>query len=281
MQTLFDQFIKEKRYLKNCSEHTLAYLYYCFKALAKHLDGELSEASLRQWVINVRQAGKGTGAINAYIRGINSFLSWLYENGHTSTHLKIKQLKQEQPVLKTFTDAQIKAIVSFKPRTFYQLRLHTLLLTLADTGIRINEALDLKRDKVDFDNLLLTVTGKGNKQRIVPFSIDLRKSLYKLLSKHRFEYVFPAKHGGKLLYNNLRREFINFMDRLGIKGFDGSFHAFRRYFAKSYVRNGGNLFYLQKALGHTTLTMSRKYVELETEDLQEMHKRTSILSRLK
>lgn len=39
MQHLFDQFIKEKRYIKNCSEDTLAYLGYCFKGLVKHLEG--------------------------------------------------------------------------------------------------------------------------------------------------------------------------------------------------------------------------------------------------
>jgi site-specific recombinase XerD len=69
--------------------------------------------------------------------------------------------------------------------------------------------------------------------------------------------------------------------RLGIDDFEGSFHAFRRKFAKSYVKNGGNLFYLMKALGHTTLTMSKKYVEVETEDLQATHARTSLLNRLK
>ena len=281
MQHLFDLFIKEKRYLKNCSEDTLAYLRYCFKALQKHLPGELTDANLKAWVVNMREAGQSIGCINSYIRGINSFLSWLFENGHTNEHLRIKPLKQEQKVMKTFTDAQVKAIVNWKPKTFADIRLHALLCTLFDTGCRIDEIINLKRDKIDLDNLLLAVRGKGNKERILPFSIELRKILYRLLTKHRFEYIFPTKRGGKMLYSNLRREFMKLMTELGITGFDSTFHALRRYFAKSYVRNGGNLFYLQKSLGHTTLTMSRRYVELETEDLQEMHAKTSILGKLR
>jgi integrase/recombinase XerD len=71
------------------------------------------------------------------------------------------------------------------------------------------------------------------------------------------------------------------MERLRITGFDGSFHAFRRFFARNYVRSGGNVFYLQKMLGHTTLTMSKKYVDVETQDLQVAHLKTSILSQTK
>jgi integrase len=53
----------------------------------------------------------------------------------------------------------LKAIVSFKPKTFTESRLHALLCLVMDTGVRISEALDLRREKVDFDNLLLTVPG--------------------------------------------------------------------------------------------------------------------------
>jgi integrase/recombinase XerD len=152
---------------------------------------------------------------------------------------------------------------------------------MMDTGVRIQQALTLKRRKVDFDNCLITVKGKGNKERTIPFSVELRKRLRKFTSQHSFELVFCTKPGTKLLYDRMRRDFQKLMTKLGIKGFDSSFHCFRRTIARNYVRSGGNLFYLQKSLGHTTLTMSRRYVELETEDLQEMHTRTSLLNKLR
>jgi site-specific recombinase XerC len=59
-----------------------------------------------------------------------------------------------------------------------------------------------------------------------------------------------------------------------------TFHCFRRSFAKKFVRSRGDLFCLQKLLGYTTLTMSRRYVELEIEGLQKEQHRTSLLNRL-
>jgi integrase/recombinase XerD len=181
--------------------------------------------------------------------------------------------------MKSFSAPQLVAMLSHKPKTFHERRLHTLLLVLLDTGMRINEAITLSRDNIDLENLLITVTGKGNKQRMIPFSLELRKVLFGFLRCHEFPTVFPNRHGGRLCYNNLRRDFIKFADKLGIEGFDGSFHAFRRCFARNFVQNGGNVFYLQRLLGHTTLKMSREYVDLETKDLQKEHNRTSILSQ--
>ena len=90
--------------------------------------------------------------------------------------LKVPKLKEPVRVLPAYTPADILTIAKVKPQT----RLTVLLLTLADTGCRIDEALSLRWEDVDFDNLLLTVTGKGNKQRKIPFSFELRERPYLL-----------------------------------------------------------------------------------------------------
>lgn len=162
--------------------------------------------------------------------------------------------------------------------SFGERRLHTLILTALDSGCRVNELLTLQRNSVDFDNLLFTIRGKGNKQRIVPFSFEVRRILYKLLQRHSFELVFCTRHGGKVSYHNLNRDYRKLCEKLKIKK-EGSFHRLRRTFALNSVRNAGGLFHLQKQLGHTTLTMTRRYTELETTDLQKAH--TSLLSRLR
>jgi hypothetical protein len=59
----------------------------------------------------------------------------------------------------------------------YQRRLHLLVLFLLDTGCRISEALTLRISEIDFENLLVTLDGKGRKQRVVPFSFELRKAV--------------------------------------------------------------------------------------------------------
>lgn len=283
LDQLFDYFCKEREYVKNSSRHTILFYKASYKKFKESLgdDIDLSKDHLNRFILNMREKGIKPETCNVHIRGLNSFLSWLFENEHISEKLKIKQLKTEQKVMKTFTDQHVKAMFSYKPKSFTEHRLHALLCLVMDTGVRISEALDLRKEKIDFDNLLLTVRGKGNKERPIPMSLELRKVLWKFSKRHGYELMFPTRNGTRLLYDNTRRDFRKLCEKLKIDGFDGSFHAFRRKFARSYVKNGGNLFYLMKALGHTTLTMSKKYVEVETEELKEMHVRTSLLSRVR
>jgi integrase/recombinase XerD len=280
MNTLFSLFLRDKKYLKNVSETTLEFYQYSFLAFQKH-GGELSKAGIQAFVINMKEAGMSTGAANAYIRGVNSFLSWLYENEHITEHLRVKPLKQEKRVMKTFSDEEVSKLVSYKPKDFYDSRMHALVCLMVDTGIRIDEAITLTREKVDFNNLLVTVIGKGNKERIVPMSPELRKILFKWLQKNPHTVVFSTKDGGKKLYDNLRQDFLKYLDKVGVEKKDGSFHSLRRKYARSYVKSGGNLFYLMTVLGHASLRTTQAYVEVETEDLQATHLKTSLLTRLR
>ncbi len=279
MDKLFDDFIKERRYLNNLSETTLRYYLQVFNNFRNSGFTEPTKACLTDVIMALRGRGVSVGAINTYLRGINSFLRWMAENGHCAP-FTLKPLKGETRMFRSLTEKELKSIITFKPRTTTQRRLHALLLLLMDTGLRINEGLTLKRSKIDFDNLLISVIGKGNKERIVPFSYELRKVLYKHLSTHKFELAFCNRHGGKLIYDNVRRDFNKLMDTLGIDC-DSAFHAFRRTFATNYIKNGGNPLVLQRLLGHSTLMMTNTYVKLVTEDLQKEQHRTSILNRLR
>lgn len=269
----FSQFLKEKQYLGGVSAKTLSFYQQCLTAF-KRYGGDLTEEGKKAFIINMKEAGLSVGAINSYVRGLNSYLSWKGEP-------RVKLLKAPKKVLSTFTEEDIKKIVSYKATGYAEKRLQVLLLTLVDTGCRIEEILGLKRNSVDFDNLLVTVRGKGDKDRIIPISIEVRKILYKLLQTHSFELCFCTRSGHKVSYDNLRRDFLKLLDKLDIKKPDLSFHAFRRFFARNYVKNGGNLFYLQRCLGHSSLTMSRHYVEEDVEDLQATHLKTSVLGRLR
>ncbi len=277
----FELFIREKTYVQNVSKHTIEFYQRGFAMFTRHgFDLELiSKTHLIERVTKMREGGMSASCADAHIRSFNSFLTWLFRNELTKIHFKIARIKFEKRVMKTFSEAQIKAIINYKPKNKYQKRTHALLLTLADTGIRINEALTLDRVNVDFDNLLITVSGKGNKQRIVPFSVELRKYLFAQISSHKHHLVFCTRYGGKIGYNNMRRDFNVLIEKLGITGFDGSFHAFRRFFATNYVRQSGNTFMLQRMLGHTTMAMTNEYVKLVTEDIQREQSRTSILNK--
>src|SRR5262249_5794098 len=138
--------------------------------------------------------------------------------------------------------------IQYRPKTVAKKRLHTLVLTLLDTGIRVEEALTLKTADVDWDNLLIKVTGKGSEDRLIPFSYELRKALWVWKGSAPFELLFANRNGSKLLRRNVLRDFKLLCRALGFEAVPRSIHDLRHTFAVNYLRNGGSVFHLQKAL---------------------------------
>ena len=131
---------------------------------------------------------------------------------------------------------------------------------------------------MNFDYLLITVKGKGDKSRTIPFSLELRRYLYRLQQKSKHSPVFAARNGNRLGRRNVLRDLKNLCERLRVNMPERALHAFRHSFAVNYLRRGGSVFHLQKALGHSSLEMTRRYANLMTEDLQKIHQKVSLLS---
>jgi integrase/recombinase XerD len=233
---------------------------------------------------------------NISIRAFNSFLTWLKDNGHcpqtfaNGKPFKLAKLPEEKKKLRVFDDRDLHKILSFKPQCRNDHRIYALISTIIDTGIRISEALHIEIDRVDFNNLTITITkGKGKKERIVPMSLDLRKILHSYAANHRkskFDspFLFCTFNGTPFSYRNAYRDLENVFAKVGVDkaNIDHFFHSFRRKFARAYIKNGGNIAYLQHAMGHTTLAMTKHYIgDIEIEDLKMMHQKTSLLGRLK
>jgi site-specific recombinase XerD len=111
-------------------------------------------------------------------------------------------------------------------------------------------------------------------------SEKLRKRLWKFQKvgeSHPHVGVFCTKSGRKVDRHVMLRDVKLLCTKLGIKIPERTIHAIRHTFALNYLRNGGSVFHLQKALGHSSLDMSRRYANLATEDLQKVHERISLL----
>jgi integrase/recombinase XerD len=281
---LFERFIREKTFLNNVTPKTVSFYRQSFNAYRKTV-GEImpDRFVLNDFVIKLRERGMSPTGANVYIRGINSFLSWLWENNQLGERLSIKQLKEEKKIIQTFSEAQLRVIVSYRPQTPSDKRLHAILCTLIDTGIRISEALTLKTSNVDFVELYLTVLGKGQKERIVPMSLELRRILWRYHDKstNKSIYFFPVRTGDCMSYRNFHRDMVRLCKELKIEGVRISPHTLRHTFAKQYVRNGGNIYYLMHQLGHTSISMSKRYVEVDETDLSLIHHKVSPLGRLR
>ena len=262
---------EERKYLLNVSHKTLVYYGCAFRAWEKH-SGDGRPVT---WIKNMLDSGIKPVSVNTYICALNAY--WKWEGAGTA---KIKYIKEEEKILLTFTPEQIARIVNSKPVGRNETRARAAALTALDTGMRIQELLNLRRTDVDFDNLLFRVHGKGNKHRLVPMSIELRKLLFRYLSQHQFDRVFATARGTSPTQRNLSRDFKLLCSRLGISGVRCSFHTLRHSFSVEYLKAGGNVLYLQRILGHTTLEMTNRYVRsLGIEDLKAVHSGLSLLSR--
>lgn len=268
MQTRFEQFIRERKYVTNVSEKTLIWYRQAFKHLGTP---DPSGPELKEFVIRLRERGLKPSSVNAYGRAVNAYLNW-----SGSSH-RIPRLKEPQLTLSVYKADDIKKFIRWKPKRACDVRLHVLVLLLVDCGLRISEALGLHWSDVDFDNLLLTVHGKGAKDRTIPFSFELRKHLIRYQQDER-GLVLGTRCGLGLDIDNVRRDVKLLCTRLGFAAPARTLHAFRHTFAVNYLRRGGSVFHLQKVLGHSTLDMTRRYANLMTEDLQRVHQRLSLLA---
>lgn len=280
------QFIRERQYLHNVSPATVRWYTHAFKWLSLcQSPEEPSQDELNAAVCRMREKGlKATGA-NAAIRAINAYLHWNSKSsrqcGAGCTHPRVSRLKEPSVVLPTFTTTQVKLLVTCKPKGFYERRLHLLVLILLDTGCRISEALTIRMKAIDFDNLLVTLTGKGDKQRVVPISFELRRQVFRYVSEYKKkpdELLLSSKFGTKVGRNVALRDVKRLCLRLGFKPPARTLHAFRHTFGANYIRQGGSVFHLQKCLGHSSLEMSRRYASLQTEDLSAIHHKVSLLA---
>lgn len=287
LESLFERFLTERRYLKNITTRT-EYSYNNAKNALFRLYGAdmpldaLSKEKLSSWVVCMRQKGLSAVSCNVYIRTVNAFLHWLRDEGLAKDPPRVALLRTEQKVITTFSAEQVRTFLECRPRTLTEARIHALVCTLLDTGLRIEEALQVKRMDADLENLLLTVHGKGNKQRKVPMSFELRKILWKHTKKQAKAsgLLFGTRDGTRLSQRNVLRDLKLLAKRLGITGVRVSPHTMRHTFAVTYLRAGGNVFYLQRILGHATLEMTMRYVRsLGIEDLQEVHNGLSPLCR--
>jgi site-specific recombinase XerD len=215
-----------------------------------------------------------------YARTINSYLTWLHEEGHVSDRLRIKLLPNPAKPYATFSDADIRRLATHAPKGWAHVRTWTLAVLLLDTGLRISEALGLERDQVDLDALTVRVLGKGLRVRLVPISVEGRKALFRWLSRCDGRYLFGTKRGRQWSKRNAYRDVTALCRAIGITTARVNPHAFRHCFAVSYIRNGGDLYRLSRILGHTSISTTQTYLRsMGIEHLQEGHSKYSPLAR--
>ncbi len=156
------------------------------------------------------------------------------------------------------------------------LRDRALVLLLADTGLRIGEVAALRVEDVDLVAGRIWVRrGKGGKSRVVFASAPVLEALqayWASRSARPEDPAFTDLEGQGLSADALKRLIRRLGQRAGVRIHA---HALRHFFATQYLRNGGDPLTLKRLLGHSSLAMVERYVQLVDEDLREAHRRAS------
>lgn len=283
---LVQQFIKEKLYLVGVSPATAKYyrtLFRCYFSLTAASSEVPTKVLLTEWMMGMKHRGMRPASINTMVIAMNAYTTWLLAEGHLPKSLRLQKVKVDSLLIKVVQEEHVEKLVRFTPVGWRKARVYLAALTVLDTGLRLHEVLALERAKVDMESLLLRVIGKGSKERIVPFSTELRKLLlrWNRLNEARFPspYVFPPQYeGAAWSLSNAQRAMYALWRGMGVNPPYG-WHCLRHTFATNYLRQGGDIVRLSKILGHASVTTTERYVHLLTGDLGIHTVKTSPLHR--
>lgn len=233
-------------------------------------------------------------AIDNYWKTMRSFFRWAKESGLIKSNpaADLPRPKFSPPEIQPFTEDEIKRLLKAAEYTHVERngkkiavkrptakRNLALLLLMLDTGLRLGEVARLKVSDVRLDAREVYIapygTGKKTKSRTVPIGKATSTTLWHYLSQRELETT-------QSLFRFSPRSIRSLILRLGKTAAVPHTHPhrFRHTFAIEYLRNGGDIFTLQRILGHSSLDMVRRYLNIAKTDIQTAHRRASPVDKL-
>ncbi|MGQ9817797.1 MAG: site-specific tyrosine recombinase XerD [bacterium] len=258
------------------------------KQLAKFLAGQntkLSNATirdLRAFVHLLFDMGLSPSSINRKISAIRSYYSFLCSVNRIDYHPadELEFLKVGRKLPQTLTIEEVNSIIeSANEKTPAGLRDRLCLELLYGAGLRISELLGLKVVDILMDEELLCITGKGNKQRFVPFGkkalIALKEYLKKgksfLIKKKRTPYLILNSRGNRMSRMGFLKILKKYLIKSGVRK-KVTPHTFRHSYATHLLQAGADLRAVQELLGHSDISTTQIYTHIDREYLKEVHR---------
>jgi len=240
-----------------------------------------------------RWGAKGTAArkpaskttVADYYRALRTFFSWLEREGliPESPFKNLKNPKVDKKVIKALTPDEVKRLLKVcSGKTALDARNKAIVCILLDCGLRVSELASLTLDDVSPDTGVITVRyGKGGKQRLVHMGEQTQKVLWRYVSifrRGKSDQLFLNRSGEPLDVDGVKILIRRLGDAAVVKVHP---HKLRHTFAITFLRAGGDVFSLQYLLGHSTLTMTQRYLQsLNADDAINSHRKFSPLDNL-
>jgi integrase/recombinase XerC len=286
---LIDVFIDYIRYERNYSDYTaLSYAkdleQFEEYAKANHEGrfepGTIDSDIVRNWIVFLLDEGIAASSVNRKLSSLKSFFKFLVRQGIVPTNplRLLNGPKTKKPLPYFIREKEMDLLLdgnSFKD-DFEGVRNRLILELLYDTGIRRSELVGIKNSDIDYSASLLKVTGKRNKQRLIPFAERLKTLLIAYTeirdkeTESGSEWFFIRKNGKQLstgiVYNIVKRS-LSDISALSKR----SPHVLRHSFATSMLNNGAELNAVKELLGHSSLASTSVYTHTTFEELKKVY----------
>lgn len=263
---------------KNLSKSTITFYNSCVKMFMRFYDEnmlvkDISPSLIDDFIIKMKKNTRYNDiSINTEIRGFRTILYTFMRLGYMDK-FDIKLIKAHKKVKETYSDEELEILLK-KPNknkcSFVEYRTWVTINFLLATGVRISSIQNIKIEDLDFDNMLININKtKNRKGQVIPLSTPLANILkeYLLIRKGKKEdFLFCNINGGEFKTKSMQVAIHKYNKKRGV--LKTSVHAFRHTFAKKWILSGGDIFRLQKILGHSSLEMVRNYVNMFDHDLQ-------------
>lgn len=224
--------------------------------------------------------------VQGYVRTLKAFFSWATREDYIRSNpmAKIPVPKSPVKVINTFTPEQIIKLSSIcQHENGNGCRNLTMLLLMLDCGLRVSELVSIDVEDVNLAEGFIKIrAGKVGKERVVPIGSFVQKMIWKYISHSRPQTItekitrlFLSGDGLPLTRSGVQQMLRRCGKKAGISGVRCSPHTLRHTFAKNYLMNGGDIFSLQRILGHSSLASVRTYLNLFATDLKIQHRRFS------
>lgn len=282
--TLFSSYLMNERHY---SEHTnLAYtddimaFHHFLKETGEDdlLTVTLSDARIYLSYLTDKEYSRSS--ISRKISSMRAFYQFLLNNeiiqDNPFSYLQVKNRGSRLPTF--FYEEEMKALFeAAEGNSTLDLRNQALLELLYGTGIRVSECQGIKLKDIDFSMGMLFVTGKGNRERYIPFGhyasealkLYLADGRKRLMDKYKKEhdFAFVNHHGDQITQNGIQYVLSQLIKKSSLTH-NISPHMLRHTFATHLLNNGADIRTVQELLGHKSLASTQVYTHVTTEHLQ-------------
>lgn len=286
---MINQFLDYLRYERNASPQTVQTYEESLRAFESYLtfrDNELSMDSvdtdlIRDWMESLMDKGNSASTINKNLSALRSFYRFALRRGLVKkdpAHA-VTGPKKSKPLPQFLREGEMDRLLDGLEwdGSFNNVRARTILLLFYEAGLRRSELIGLDDKDIDFEAAQLKVTGKRNKQRIVPFGAELAETLKDYKAKRQEEFgetsgaLFLSDKGerisGAQVYQMVRK-YLSMVTSLKKR----SPHVLRHTFATAMLNNGAGLETIKSLLGHESVSTTEIYTHTTFEQLKRIYK---------